>query len=83
MPYTIGYSPRRVGGKVSETTLPDARQALKTLHDLQASDETIRYIKAPGVARSGRANWKWKQSENPSRRFPLKKGLVDLLKPVV
>jgi hypothetical protein len=47
MPYTIGYSRQRKGGKVSEATVHNAEEALKTVRALGASDETIRYIKAP------------------------------------
>ena len=47
MTYIIGFSPKRVGGKVAETTCPNAKEALEAVHGLQASDETIRFIRAP------------------------------------
>ena len=53
MSYTVGYSPRRVGGKVSEITLHSAGEAHKTVLDLQASDEMILYIKVDGVYEIG------------------------------
>jgi hypothetical protein len=46
MTYTIGYSPRP-RGKVDKAVEPDAKAALKTILGLKASDEIIRYIKAP------------------------------------
>jgi hypothetical protein len=53
MSYTIGSSPRRVGGTVSEITLFGAREAHKTVLDLQASDEIIVFIKVDGVYEIG------------------------------
>lgn len=47
MPYIVGYSQYRNRGPISEATCATATEALRAVHGLQASDETIRYIKAP------------------------------------
>jgi hypothetical protein len=47
MTYKIGYSAQRKGGKVSEATVSSAKRAFRLVCELQASDEMIRYIKAP------------------------------------
>jgi hypothetical protein len=46
MTYTIGHSPRSKG-KIDEAPMPDAVTALKEVLGLQASDEKIRFIRAP------------------------------------
>jgi hypothetical protein len=46
MTYTIGFSPKSKG-EISKATMPDAKTALKEVLGLQASDETIRFIRAP------------------------------------
>jgi hypothetical protein len=45
--YEIGFSPRGAR-KISVTMRPNAQDALKTVRALEASEEEIRYIKAPG-----------------------------------
>jgi hypothetical protein len=52
MTYTIGFSPRPKG-KISKATLPDAKRAFKEVLGLRASDETIRFIRAPWGAEIG------------------------------
>lgn len=47
MAYIVGYAPNRNKGKVSEAAAQNAREALKLVEDLQRSDETIRFIRAP------------------------------------
>lgn len=46
MSHEIGYGPRG-RSRVSVTYEPNARAALKTVLALSASDEEIKYIKAP------------------------------------
>ncbi|MGD0482304.1 MAG: hypothetical protein ABSA42_19200 [Terracidiphilus sp.] len=47
MTYIVAYSPRRTGGRISEAVYPNAQEAWKAVLDLEASDETIRHIRAP------------------------------------
>ena len=46
MAYEIGFAPRSAR-KMSSTTAANAREALKIVRGLEASDEQIKYIKAP------------------------------------
>jgi hypothetical protein len=48
MSCTIGYSPRKEDSRVWEITVNGAREALKTVLSLRATDEAIRYIKLNG-----------------------------------
>ncbi len=52
MPYEIGYAPKD-DKKVRSARPPTAREALRVVRNLQASDEEIRYIKAPFGAEIG------------------------------
>jgi hypothetical protein len=58
MAYVVGYSMRRNDRKISEATYQDARAALEGVFRLEASDETIRYIKAPWGGEIGKGELK-------------------------
>ena len=45
MTYALGFSSQRSGGNVAETTVSNARQAVEAIRGLEASYETLRYIK--------------------------------------
>lgn len=58
MPYTIGFGMRGPRAKVSTAEVATATEALKLVHDLEASDEEIKFIKAPNGHSMGKGELK-------------------------
>jgi len=58
MAYTIGFGMRGKHKQVSESVQPTATEAWKLVCDLEASDEEIKFIRAPYGGEIGREELK-------------------------